>query len=330
MRVETDYIIAGASHDAETWTSTLEDESHVATGVTLASVASLALAQATVNSIYIENLSNGDYRYHASLAADFEGFIKFVNAAATVTVWSPITGAIPASSSNVGPTVGELLTHLRNAGRNVGINDDDDTVYSLEEKHLTIQGILDHFIRETHCTTQADTIAIATDDESVDFSDIDGFHTDRLNKLWIDEEDVIEGPNLDEVLERRRCEPDATGSPTRIGFTDTQTARIWPTADDDYTLNVLWWPPLTAFTAGDTDSNDITINVPRDLAVTAVRTGGVAWLQNGSIENTPMTDRNRVQYEAHVNASRGRGGLGEKLAVRMSASELRRRRALQP
>jgi hypothetical protein len=218
-------------------------------------------------------------------------------------------------------TIFELTTILRVSARSAGETDLDETVYTLEEKHLAIQGSLNEFIRATKCTRQTDTIDVDTGTYRLDFSDIDGFHSERLIGLWIDQKDPVEAVDIEDVLQKRRTRASDTGSPLFVGFDEPQTAMFWPIADTNYSLNVQWWPPLTSFTAGDEDANDIEVNVPGDLAATVVRTAGVVWLQGSQIENLPILDPLRVAYETAVKRAMGAGGLAGRSIIRTSSRE---------
>lgn len=88
MRLEDDLLILGSAHTSETWTATLEDTSHVATGVTLTAVGSEALVETAVNRVYIVHEGGGTYHWFASLADDFDGYIKFANAGSTIILRS--------------------------------------------------------------------------------------------------------------------------------------------------------------------------------------------------------------------------------------------------
>lgn len=229
-------------------------------------------------------------------------------------------------SASVNPqdcTIGRLVTVLRVAARNAGINDADDDVYDLTEKHLAIRDILDHFIRQTRCTRQVDTVTAEEDDQYVDFSVIPGFHPERILRTWIEDEAPIKVYDILEVNEQRRvCEED--GAPTMIAFDEPDSGILWPTPDADYDINVQWYPPLVPFAPGDdaTETTDLIVNIPADMAYYAVRTGGVCLLQFNQIEHIPITNPLWTRYLSYVQQCRGAGFMGARSSQRKSAQEM--------
>lgn len=239
-------------------------------------------------------------------------------------------------------TIYDLLQTLVNGARNAGTIDDADTdgaSYTLDEKHRAIQGVLNDFIRRTKCTRQLSTVAITALTSTVDFSGIAGFSPDRLIEDGITIVSDSSYSARDVVCSLERVDPAAVrqelarysgdttgGNPRLIAFTSWTIAQIARLPKATGTLNVTWAPPLVSFTPGDSGANDTIINLPDDLANTAVRTGGVVWLQNGQVENVPLNTPLKADYEAHVTRSMGLGNLGVNVIQRMSVSEARRRR----
>lgn len=122
------------------------------------------------------------------------------------------------------------------------------------------------------------------------------------------------------------------GTPRLITF-DSMTngfpvgGTIYPAAKATGKLRVVHSPQLVwyggNFPTGNAVLPSLTHNLRADMAEKAVRTGGVCWLQQGQIENVPMTNPLKADYVAHVNASRGRGNLGVKSIQRLPSSAFR-------
>lgn len=220
-------------------------------------------------------------------------------------------------------TVAELRNVLVYGARNASLADTTHAVYPLAELDAAIQGILNHFIGETMCTKQADDIAIQEGDYQFDFGGFDGFSAERLRSLFIDGQVPIGKVDLDVIIEKRRCQPSVTGSPQLIGFDTPTSVWFWPTADADYTINFGWSPPLTPWTAGADNVDNLILNVPGYMAATVVRTGGVVWLQSGQIENVPLTNPKAAEYAAYVRSCKGKNGMGSKIVTRRPASAYR-------
>lgn len=240
----------------------------------------------------------------------------------------------PSAAGTNQTTIGELVTILGISARNSGITDLTGSAYELTEKHLAIRAVLNDFIRRTRCTRQQDTVDIEENEQEVDFSGVDGFDADRIIESGIavvqsddysaiSVVDGIDVVGLDQIREETACGGTSTGTPRIISFAPGfQSATVYPSPVADGELTFIWSPFLTAFTLGD-DSNDTAntvINVPGDLAIQAVRTGGVLVLEQGQLENVPLTNPLRSEYEALVSRSMGLGGLGVRSVRRQSVS----------
>ena len=221
-------------------------------------------------------------------------------------------------------TIGQLVTILQNSARAAGgYSDDNSGCYSLTAFHVALQMAFTDFVFRTRVTRTFSTLSLAEDATTIDFSSLTGFMPGRLLNLWIADEDPISVVSPLEIV-RLRKSSDRDGPPTKIGFSNLTTAQIRETLDDDYSLQVEWFPPLTAWTPGDTGVSATLINVPADLATLVASTGAVACLQYGSIEMAPVADRARTAYEALVARSMGYGGTGERSVRLCSRDELER------
>lgn len=218
--------------------------------------------------------------------------------------------ADPSPGANI-TTVGEARTILQQAARNAGKNATSTSPYALAEQDRAIYDAWQHFVRETRCTRQSSTIGVSSGDSSIDFSGLTGFDPDRIINLWIDEKPPISVTSIEEII-RRRGTSAQSGTPCLLGFTDYVTAIPDKNFSADLTINVIWYPPVTEWTFGDTGAGSTQINIKRDLAEEVVRLKGVINLQR----NQPQQLKEGViaglvaEYNAFVNSKRGAGGLG--------------------
>lgn len=215
-------------------------------------------------------------------------------------------------------TVGELVTILRTTCRNAGINDADELTYDLTTKHLAIRALLEDFVRRTRCVTKVDTFAITSGSTTVTLAGITGMHTERINEIWIsgDKHNRIAVSDITEVDEWLACSTN-THQPCKIGFTTTAgVGRVFPTPDANYTASVRWWPDVTAWTPGDTGVASLALNIPGDLARSAVYKGGIWFMQKNQPEHAKIVDQSQTEYEAFVTRNMGAGNLGVRSLTR--------------
>jgi hypothetical protein len=109
-----------------------------------------------------------------------------------------------------------------------------------------------------------------------------------------------------EVRSERAIQNIDSGTPRLIEVDDYTAAaatsgNAFPVPKADGKIRIIWSPLIVE----DVTDGAVTVPLRRDLAATAVRTGGVAWLQNGQLENLPITNPLYAQYLAHVNSHRG-------------------------
>ncbi len=254
-------------------------------------------------------------------------------------------------------TIQNLIDDLLDAARSAGVAASNASLvsgagpYTLAQLHRAILFILDDFVRETRCTRQIDSLVLTASASTVSFSTIAGFDPERIigsgirvvadsnyssSDCRVADGIKVVGPEelADAMLE---CGT-GVGVPTLLTFDSftagfPSAATVWHTPQYTGTAKVEWTPPLQTYNAGvlatlspgDTLVSGYTTNVRDDMAHKAVRTGGVVYLQNGKIENIPMTNPLKADYVAHVNASRGRGNLGVTSIQRDSISMRRRR-----
>lgn len=251
--------------------------------------------------------------------------------------WS---GTAVTGSPSVGAdqtTVGELRTILQTFSRFAGINTTfSNDPYILADADYAIQGTLNTLIDKSKCTTRTDTLSMLAAATTVDFSSLTGFGSRRILRIWAypaDGSTLCGRPDLDvidmERIDAYRAKYGATtGHPGAIGFplrdgTSNKTARA---ASVDYTVKVRHWATLSAWAAGDSGAGSTVINIPADIAREAVQMGGVMRLQGQEIQNLPITDRRRVDWNDLVARASAEASLGVLSSRRMNTEESRSER----
>lgn len=181
------------------------------------------------------------------------------------------------------------------------------------------------FVTRTGCTLAKDTVSITAASDQVDFSSIDGFRPEFMRQLSIvpDSNYVaqqvaqgIDRTDFAEIQLRQGMQP-ATSIPTMLGFTSLTQATIYPTPQYSGTLSVLWAPPFVSFTPGTATPDDVTLNIPADMVYAVLIYGATVIVQLTEVENIEKVLRSGA-YEAHVQRSMGRGGLGAQVMQRLT------------
>lgn len=303
------------------------------------------VAQTTTSTFVVWNNANianydialtdqsGDY-----YSADFPGWIT--SAGNYVVTYYLRAGGTPATTDDVldselvywnggaasgGPvggntvTIGECVTLLRIIARNAGISDTDDSTYELANKHVAIQLILEYLIRRTKTVTQTISDFDITDgDNAVTLAGITGFHTERLQEVWLDAADAVPlKPVSLQQLDQSLVRNGDSGKPEWIAFSATTgVGKVYPTPDDDYTGKVRWWSPLTAWTAGDTEVTDTTINVPADIARAAIMAGGIWALQKNQPQHEKIAGQSYGELQNYANSILSAGSLSARSFTR--------------
>lgn len=226
-------------------------------------------------------------------------------------------------------TIGQCVTLERIYGRNVGETDDDDGVYTLEQKHVALQDLLSDLNEKTKCITIVSSFDIEEDDEDIDLSGITGFTPERFKRAWIDgENQTLNCIGIDEINGLLAANT-TSGKPCQFAFIGTTgLGRLDRVSDDDYTGKVEWNGTLTAWTAGDTGVANTTLNVPAYLARGAIKAGIIYYLQSNQPEHAELAAKSQQDFQLYCAQHMGANNVGERVHVRMT--ERRRRYSIDP
>jgi hypothetical protein len=117
------------------------------------------------------------------------------------------------------------------------------------------------------------------------------------------------------VLNRLTNDP-RTDQPRLIGFDAAGTGRIYPTADQAYTLRLSYIPPFSSWTAG--SGGTTALNIPDEHMQSILRWGGVYFLQGNEPENKIAAANNWRNYLDYVARIRGQGfgSMGKQIEFR--------------
>lgn len=134
------------------------------------------------------------------------------------------------------------------------------------------------------------------------------------NYTNIEVRDGIGVTEFSEIAAARADLGTLSGTPTKLAMVSATGGKLYRTPKADGVAKLVWSPPLitsnagtpATWTMGASGASAYTINVPEDLAATAVRTGSVCWLQQGQLEHLPLTNPLYAQYLAHIADSGGR------------------------
>lgn len=239
-------------------------------------------------------------------------------------------------------TVGELVTVLGQAARNLGISDTDNTIYDLSEKHRAIRQVLNLYIRLTKVTMRTDSVSMPSGASYVDLSGLNGLSVGRIIRMWAVPYDGSQGTasnpdvkveEVEDVDGYRQKNGVQTGHPLLIGFYDqdnsASTSNLTALKSDiQYAVRVKWYPPVVDWTIGDsgTTTSNTVINVTGDLAIDAVRLAGVVFLQSNQVEITSIVDRKNAAWELLVSRGSTESSLGVRSIPRKSVYEVRAER----
>lgn len=220
-------------------------------------------------------------------------------------------------------------------------NAQDPDMYTNLQIDTSIQTVCDDFIRRTRCTKRTDAITLTASD-----SDLPAFPThflpDALLAAYLTGDNVtvtpgdsgyagafgsgryytegtpaydgiptsatlriIPYPQLNDLSHATAM----TGQPQFVGFSSTTAGAVYPTPDQDYTLNFLWVEPLTAWTAG--SGTNPTLNIPDRFLQMVLTLGVPAWMQQNEPENGYARGQ-LERYERYVASVMNAGSLGAK------------------
>jgi hypothetical protein len=205
------------------------------------------------------------------------------------------------------------VTDARNFVRQFARNAQDSSMYNDASIDRAIQTVCNRFIRVTKATKKTDTLAVTAGASTIDLSEIDDFRPERLLRAWISGKPELELTDFWTIDSRLVNEPSA-GVPTLIGFNTTTDGAIFPAPDADYTINLLWVPPLTTWTIGATD-DATALNLPDDWMQEILVYGATATLQHTEPEHKYASESWKKYLEFETSAM-GAGNLGVRAVPR--------------
>lgn len=214
-------------------------------------------------------------------------------------------------------TFGKIRDIVRYASRLAGISDVNDVINELLIKDTFIRDIFQEFIARTKCTRQVNSISVAAGDGQFNTTFAPAnFHPERILRMWATDSDGVEVGNIDQVDISEIVDARANCASART----LSAARI---------ISIMWWPQLVAFTPGDSssDSTDLVLNMPPDLAGMVAQTGVVAAIARSIKGNEDIAALCEAKYQKLITDSSGRGSMGAKSFKRLSVDEVRRGRS---
>lgn len=150
----------------------------------------------------------------------------------------------------------EIRRRLRTAGRNTN----DPSYYKTVFLDECIDRLCARFLRVTRCVKLAFTVDFDASDNEVDFSDLAGFLPGRIERMRIDTDthytivrEDLNQVDVGEVLDRLSCRSSTTSTycgETFIGFTETDTAKLYPAPGFNGTISGTYCPLQTPWTLG--------------------------------------------------------------------------------
>jgi hypothetical protein len=115
------------------------------------------------------------------------------------------------------------------------------------------------YVLDTGCVKASASVSMVVDDPAVDFADIDGFRPEFIRDISVEadsnysEAQVSDGVDIVDIAEIRARKRDfgtGTGIPSMIAFTSFTDATLWRIPKANGTLQVLYTPQATSWTAG--------------------------------------------------------------------------------
>ena len=214
-------------------------------------------------------------------------------------------------------TIAQARLVLADAARNANSDSFNSTHYD-----YAILAAGNEFVNATRCISNTSTIALGDSDSTIATGEwATGFRADRLQRAWVrDESEDLQIVAYRDVV--RMLDEDSTeGVPTHIGFISTtdNAAKVWRTTDAAYTVDYVWYPPFTVYTAGTaTDSTEL--NIPEDLIRPVINAGAVSYLLRSMPENASWVDRLRRDFDEHIKRHRFYANTGVRSAPRSMLS----------
>jgi hypothetical protein len=213
-------------------------------------------------------------------------------------------------------TVAQAIAELRSAARNA-----NESAESAEQCERAIRALGLDFERRSRCTRQRDNIALTSGNRNLP-SFVSGnmidFRPSRLVRAYISTHPPLEVMDYAAVM-WRHYQNVSSDMPAVLGFQTYTSGAVWPTPDQDYTLEFLWRPKFTSWVIGDGD--DTELNIPEEILIGAIRWGGAAFLQSTYPEQGYAKEAWQ-RYLAYAAECRSANTLGSTSADRGSLADL--------
>lgn len=230
----------------------------------------------------------------------------------------------------------EAQNYVRQFARNAG-----ESVYSADQIDRAIQAAGDEFVRRSRVIREVDPITLTANTSALPTLPT-GFRPDRLIDAYLSGTNVQIDTNVyaigtfggpyaqgavtgaSESDERRRISLrlvpyqqvlsqqivlPQTQQPTLMGFQTWATGQVWPTPDQNYTLNLLWLPFFSVWTPGDATQLNTVLNVPDEFLRPALTYGATAFLQHTDPQQQYANPSWKMFIE-FCESCRGEGSLG--------------------
>lgn len=162
--------------------------------------------------------------------------------------------------------------YSRNAGESTTKPDDIDRA---------IQSVCNRFCRMTRCLPTVTAVAIASGAATVSLTALAAtrFTTQKLISAYLTTGiGQAMAVSTYEAVTRNLAQDPTAAEPRLLAWRDATTAKIYPTPNAAYTLEVRWWQPFTAWIPGAAGSIDL--NLPDELLAEILPYGPPAVLQH--------------------------------------------------
>lgn len=200
----------------------------------------------------------------------------------------------------------------RDATRNAG----DTNWYNDEVLDRAISAAGNQFVNETSCLRAVDSLSLVEDAYTISTGFPTNFRADRVRQVYILNQKPLSVLSYQTLLGRYESGTSA-GRPREIAFSDTSagvwSAAVYPVADANYTIYLLWTPVFSTWTYG---TPQLTATVSGG-AVTAVTVNSGGYVASGSATltlsgggGTGATLTATVTNNSIASVSVGAGGSG--------------------
>lgn len=223
-------------------------------------------------------------------------------------------GVTAAGSPEAGMTLTTARAWVRQFARNAG----SSAMYSNEMIDRALQSVGNRFCRVTRCLPRLDGLELTADAADVPISDLAGtFRPEHLIRAYLEGySGALELVDFNDLADLQADEA-SSAQPTKLAFSSPREARVYPTPDVDYTLQVRWWQPFTIWTAGTAAPDDVTLNIPEEILTEILPYGPTSILQH----NEPEMKYAAQSWQKYLEVETRMKGSGS-LAARLVSREM--------